>query len=132
MYVNGQSSFALMSVLALCVLLLGATPGGSDVTSFDVYGGYRSIRSQKRQSFTGTSTHLQAHRLVDANANFPPHSLVGTYLHPNVAQSFVPITKHTTDLEVLRYRIVENTRTEIFTDPQDGKLTQYARHRRCI
>ena len=101
--------------------------GGSDTTAFDAYGGYCGIHSQKRQSFTGTSTHLQAHRLVDANANFPPHSLVGTYLHPNVAQSSVPITKHTTDLEVLRYRIVENTRTEIFTDPQDGKLTQYAR-----
>jgi hypothetical protein len=127
MYVNGQSSSALMCVLALCVLLLGATPASSDTTAFDVYGGYRGIRSQKHRAFTGTSTHLQAHRLVDANANFPPHSLVGTYLHPNVARASVPITKHTTDLEVLRYRIVENTRSEIFTDPQDGKLTHYAR-----
>lgn len=111
-------------MLGVLLLLVASVSSGAD--RFDIYGGYRGIRSARFQSYTGTSTRLKAYRLVDSTANFPPNGLVGSYLHPKATQVFIPLTKQTKHLEVLRYRITKNTRTEIFTDPGDGKLTQYA------
>ncbi|WP_089935816.1 hypothetical protein [Candidatus Entotheonella palauensis] len=94
---------------------------------FDTYGGYRAIQSPTQRFYTGTSSHLDPHRLVDAQANFPPNGLVGSYVHPTTKQPLVPVTPQSTYRNVLRYRIVKNTRTEIFIAPGAGDLTTYAR-----
>ena len=113
--------------LALYMAILLATSSVSGASDFDTYRGYRAIKSPTYSSHTGMSKKLKAHQLIDPSANFPPNGLVGTYLHPNASKPFVPVTRRTRYLEALRYRIVRNTRTELFTDPADGPLTQHAR-----
>ncbi|WP_089718213.1 hypothetical protein [Candidatus Entotheonella palauensis] len=114
--------------LYVLILTLGfLLPSATSQPPFDTYGGYRPIQSRAQRFYTGTSSHIDAHRLVDAQANFPPNGLVGFYLHPTDNQPFVPMTPQSTYRQVLRYRIVKNTRTEIFTAPSDGDLTTYAR-----
>ncbi len=115
-----------IGVLVLLALWLPVSSAWG-TSQFDVYGGYRKLRSTAQAFYTGTNTHLKAHRLVDVRANFPPNGLVGQYLHPTTARHFTPVTRRTRYLEVLRYRIIKNTRTEIFTAPEDGNLTQYAK-----
>ncbi len=113
--------------LALWLLVATAMPSQADPLTFDTYGGYREVRSLAQPSYTGTSSRLDAHRLVDTQANFPPNSLVGFYLHPSTKQHLRPIHPKLKYRQVLRYRIVRNTRTEIFTAPDDGDLTSYAK-----
>jgi len=116
-----------LAILALGLWLLPASTMSRQADTFDTYGGYRAIQSPTQRSYTGSSSHIDAHHLVDTQANFPPNGLVGSYLHPTTTQPFFPVTSQTTSRKVLRYRIVKNTRTEIFTAPDDGDLTDYAR-----
>ena len=71
----------------------------------------------------GTSTVLAANVLTDVTANFPVPDLatgelglIGLELNPNTAQDQT-------------FMIIDNTATEIFTDPTDGDMT--ARRPRC-
>ncbi len=118
-------TLSFMGTLGVWMLLATAIPGWAG--TFDTYGGYRAIQSPTQRSHTGTSSNLEAHRLVDAQADFPPNGLVGFYLHPTTKQPFLPVTPQSKYRKVLRYRIVKNTRTAIFTAPSDGDLTTYAR-----
>ncbi len=111
---------------AVALLLMCASTALSRADTFDLYGGYRAIQSPTQQFYTGTSRRIDAHRLVDPHANFPPNGLVGSYLHPTTQQPFLPVTPQSKSRQVLRYHIVKNTRTEIFTAPSDGDLTAYA------
>ncbi len=113
-------------LLGLWLLLAITQPGHADPVASDTYGGYRDIQSLTKPSYTGTSSRLETHRLVDTQANFPPDRLVGLYLHPTTQHHFWPTHARTTHRNVLRYRIVKNTHTEIFTAPEDGDLTAYA------
>ncbi len=116
--------FTLSLWLSLWLLPISAL--SAPASQLDTYGGYRAIQSPTTPSYTGTSRQLDAHRLVDPQANFPPNGLVGAYLHPTAKQPFEPVTPHSTYRRVLRYRIVKNNRTTLFTDPRDGDLTAYA------
>ncbi len=115
--------------LLTLTLVLGCLPASAmdrPANRLDTYGGYRAIQSLTQRSHTGSSSHIAAHRLVDVQANFPPNGLVGSYLHPTAQHPFLPVTPQTQYRKVLRYRIVKNTRTDIFTAPGDGDLTAYA------
>lgn len=116
----------ILHVLLLGLWLWSASAASEPATPLDIYGGYRAIRSPPTSSHTGISSQLEAHRLVDQRANFPPNGLVGAYLHPTVKHALFPVTPQSTSRRVLRYRIVKNSRTEIFTDPSDGDLTAHA------
>jgi hypothetical protein len=62
---------------------------------------------------SGTITALEPHKLTDANAGFTPGSLVGMKLRPNIQRSET-------------FTIVDNSMTEIMTDPADGDMTLVA------
>jgi len=110
-------------VTLLCVSLCPAAAPAEQ--QFDRYGGYMGINSKKHRSWTGTSTVLEANKLVDKNADLPAAGLVGKYLHPNAEKEFIKSADG--KLKVLRFRIVKNTKTEIFTDPAGGDMTAHAK-----
>ena len=83
------------------------------------------IRSAQHRSWTGKSAVLEANKLVDPKANFPAGGLVGRYVHPDAGSEFVDGPEG--ERRVLRFRIVKNTKTELFTDPADGDMTAHAK-----
>ena len=64
-------------------------------------------------ALSGTITALEPYKLTDINANFTPGSLVGMKLLPNIQRTET-------------FTIIDNSMTEIMTDPADGDMTVVA------
>ncbi len=90
----------------------------------DIFGGIVTQPNDMDAWHTGVVKSLGDNSLVVEGKNFKPNALVGKVINPNFKRSILADAVRYSNRY---YRIVANTADTIQTNPEDGRLTEFAR-----